>query len=121
MRGKRRLRLPRYSTVPSGLAKKAAGSIQSRQARVAPAQAPRPYGLPTRFGRSCPSAVREPALVLLTPESSVIGRPVCADTRPLNCQPPRVLRTKPFVFVRVGSCHTYDATKRCLWSNSEGP
>src|SRR5215470_4899954 len=72
--GKRKLPLPRLPNVPAGLGANEARFSQSWQGFVLPAQAPAPYGAPTRLALSCPIPVPE----LFTPDKIIMGRPVCA-------------------------------------------
>src|SRR5262249_37475611 len=98
----RKLPLPRLPKVPTGLATNEAGFNKSLQAFALPAHAPAPYASPTMLALSCPIPVPE----LFTPDKIVIGRPVCAETNPENCQSPSAWRTSPAEFARAGSFHT---------------
>src|SRR5262245_27543230 len=100
--GKRKLPLPRLPNVPTGLATNEAGFSQSLHAFVLPAQAPEPYASPTILALSCAIPVPE----LFTPDMIVIGRPVCAETNPLNCQSPSAWWIRPFELLRAGSFQT---------------
>src|SRR6266478_3369330 len=100
--GKRKLPLPTLPKVLAAFDVKALGLSQSTQdvaVILSAAQAPEAYGLPTRLARSCPIPVPEP----LIPDTTVKGRPVCAETRPPHCQPPKKCRTQPFAPDRCGS------------------
>src|SRR5262252_820410 len=94
--GYRKLPLPRLPNVPTGLATNEARFSHSLHAFVLPAQAPEPYASPTMLALSCPIPVPE----LFTPDKIVIGRPVCAEPNPENCQSPSAWRTSLAEVVR---------------------
>src|SRR5215475_4644914 len=90
---------------------------QLTQPAVAPHWPPAYGSAPaTRVPRSCPSCVPDNS----EPCKTVNGRPVWALTTPLYSQPPKTRWTNP-PDPEKGNSHTNEATKRCVWSNSDGP
>src|SRR5436305_853685 len=78
-----------------------------------------PYwlALPTKSARSAPRLVLERSV----PARIVKGFPDVAVQTPDHCHPPRAHFVKEFLPAICGRSHTNDATRRCVWSKSEGP